>query len=89
MEASGEPGFNFDLEGEGETSTTPSNCERITFDAVAGESYTVVVRAVTGTVELVRKGVLLKYVVASLFRVATGYLLAVFIGILLEYAFQT
>jgi NitT/TauT family transport system permease protein len=36
---------------------------------------------VTGTVELARKGVLLKYVVASLFRVATGYLLAVFIGI--------
>ncbi|HEU5185038.1 MAG TPA: endonuclease [Gemmatimonadaceae bacterium] len=44
----GEPGFNFDLEGEGETSTTPSNCERITFDAIAGESYTVVVRAVEG-----------------------------------------
>ncbi|HWN42249.1 MAG TPA: ABC transporter permease [Thermoanaerobaculia bacterium] len=36
---------------------------------------------VTGTVELARKGVLLKYVVASLFRVTTGYLLAVFIGI--------
>ena len=36
---------------------------------------------VTGTVELARKGVLLKYVVASLFRVSTGYLLAVFIGI--------
>jgi len=36
---------------------------------------------VTGTVELARKGVLLKYVVASLFRVATGYLLAVFVGI--------
>lgn len=36
---------------------------------------------VTGTVELARKGVLLKYVVASLFRVASGYLLAVFIGI--------
>lgn len=36
---------------------------------------------VTGTVELARKGVLLKYVIASLFRVASGYLLAVFIGI--------
>lgn len=36
---------------------------------------------VTGTVELARKGVLLKYVVASLFRVASGYLLAVFVGI--------
>ncbi|MEA2563129.1 MAG: NitT/TauT family transport system permease protein [Acidobacteriota bacterium] len=36
---------------------------------------------VTGTVELARKGVLFKYVVASLFRVTTGYLLAVFIGI--------
>ena len=36
---------------------------------------------VTGTVELARKGVLLKYVIASLFRVTTGYLLAVFIGI--------
>jgi NitT/TauT family transport system permease protein len=36
---------------------------------------------VTGTVELAEKGVLLKYVVASLFRVTTGYLLAVFIGI--------
>jgi NitT/TauT family transport system permease protein len=36
---------------------------------------------VLGIVELARKGVLLKYVVASLFRVTTGYLLAVFIGI--------
>src|SRR5215213_1862118 len=35
----------------------------------------------SGTAELARKGVLLKYVVASLFRVAAGYLLAVFIGI--------
>ena len=34
-----------------------------------------------GTYELVEKGVLLKYVVASLFRVASGYLLAVFVGI--------
>jgi len=38
-------------------------------------------QVVTGTVELARKGVLLKYVVASLFRVSAGYLLAVFIGI--------
>jgi NitT/TauT family transport system permease protein len=36
---------------------------------------------ITGTVDLARKGVLLKYIVASLFRVASGYLLAVFIGI--------
>jgi NitT/TauT family transport system permease protein len=36
---------------------------------------------VTGTVELARKGVLLKYIVASLFRVSAGYLLAVVIGI--------
>lgn len=38
-------------------------------------------QVVTGTVELARKGVLFKYVVASLFRVSTGFLLAVFIGI--------
>ncbi|HEX6904736.1 MAG TPA: ABC transporter permease [Thermoanaerobaculia bacterium] len=38
-------------------------------------------QVVTGTVELARKGVLFKYVVASLFRVSVGYLLAVFIGI--------
>jgi NitT/TauT family transport system permease protein len=36
---------------------------------------------VMGTIELARKGVLLKYIVASLFRVSAGYLLAVFIGI--------
>lgn len=36
---------------------------------------------VTGTVELARKGVLLKYVVASLFRVSAGYMLAVLVGI--------
>lgn len=36
---------------------------------------------VTGTVELARKGVLFKYVIASLFRVMTGYLLAVLIGV--------
>lgn len=38
-------------------------------------------QVVTGTVELVEKGVLFKYVVASLFRVSAGYLLAVFVGI--------
>ncbi|HEX3552433.1 MAG TPA: ABC transporter permease [Thermoanaerobaculia bacterium] len=38
-------------------------------------------QVLTGTWELVEKGVLFKYVVASLFRVATGYLLAVFVGI--------
>jgi NitT/TauT family transport system permease protein len=36
---------------------------------------------VTGTVELARRGVLLKYVVASLFRVSAGYMLAVLVGI--------
>ena len=36
---------------------------------------------VTGTLELARKGVLLNYIVASLFRVTTGFLLAVFVGI--------
>lgn len=35
----------------------------------------------TGTVELAQKGVLFKYVVASLFRVSAGYLLAVLVGI--------
>ena len=38
-------------------------------------------QVVSGTVELVEKGVLVKYVVASLFRVSAGYLLAVFVGI--------
>jgi NitT/TauT family transport system permease protein len=38
-------------------------------------------QVVAGAVELARKGVLLKYVVASLFRVATGYMLAVLVGI--------
>jgi NitT/TauT family transport system permease protein len=38
-------------------------------------------QVVAGTAELVRKGVLLKYIVASLFRVAVGFLLAVFLGI--------
>ena len=34
-----------------------------------------------GTAELARKGVLLKYIVASLFRVSCGYMLAVVVGI--------
>ncbi len=34
-----------------------------------------------GVVELAQKGVLVKYIVASLFRVASGFLLAVFVGI--------
>jgi NitT/TauT family transport system permease protein len=38
-------------------------------------------QVLTGLVELIQKGVLLKYIVASLFRVATGFLLAVFVGI--------
>lgn len=38
-------------------------------------------QVVAGTVELFEKGVLLKYVVASLFRVTIGYLLAVAVGI--------
>ena len=43
-----EPGFNFDLVVAGQTAATPSNCERITFDAVAGQTYRAEVRAVTG-----------------------------------------
>src|SRR3954447_3574452 len=38
-------------------------------------------QVLAGTWELARQGVLFKYVVASLFRVATGYLAAVFVGI--------
>ena len=38
-------------------------------------------QVVMGTVDLARRGVLLKYVVASLFRVSSGYLLAVLVGI--------
>lgn len=38
-------------------------------------------QVVKGIVELAQKGVLFKYIVASLFRVSTGYLLAVLIGI--------
>jgi len=36
---------------------------------------------VAGLIELAQKGVLVKYIVASLFRVASGFLLAVFVGI--------
>jgi endonuclease I len=43
-----EPGFNFDLVVAGQTAATPANCERITFDAVAGQTYRTEVRAVTG-----------------------------------------
>jgi NitT/TauT family transport system permease protein len=38
-------------------------------------------QVLTGMVELTRKGVLVKYVVASLFRVSAGFLLALVIGI--------
>jgi len=38
-------------------------------------------QVLSGAYELARKGVLFKYVVASLFRVSAGYLLAVFVGI--------
>jgi endonuclease I len=43
-----EEGFNFDLEAGGQTSATSANCERVTFQAVAGQSYTAIVRAVSG-----------------------------------------
>jgi endonuclease I len=43
-----EPGFNFDLVVAGQTAATPANCERITFEAVAGQTYRAEVRAVTG-----------------------------------------
>ena len=43
-----EPGFNFDLTVTGQNSATPSNCERVTFDAVAGQTYRAEVRAVSG-----------------------------------------
>src|ERR1043165_9090386 len=38
-------------------------------------------RVLTGMIELARKGVLVKYVVASLFRVASGFLLALIVRI--------
>jgi endonuclease I len=43
-----EPGFNFDLVAGGQTAATPANCERVTFDAVAGQTYRIEVRAVSG-----------------------------------------
>lgn len=43
-----EPGFNFDLTVAGQTASTPSNCERITFEAIAGQTYRAEIRAVTG-----------------------------------------
>jgi deoxyribonuclease-1 len=43
-----EPGFNFDLVVAGQTAATPGNCERITFEAVAGQTYRAEGRAVTG-----------------------------------------
>lgn len=39
------------------------------------------IQVLSGIVELLRKGVLLKYIVASLFRVSAGFLLALFLGI--------
>jgi endonuclease I len=44
----GEPGFNFDLVVAGQTAATPGNCERITFEAIAGQTYRAEVRAVAG-----------------------------------------
>ncbi len=38
-------------------------------------------QVMTGMIELTRKGVLIKYIVASLFRVSAGFLLALLIGI--------
>jgi NitT/TauT family transport system permease protein len=38
-------------------------------------------QVVSGTLELIEKGVLVKYIVASLFRVTSGYMLAVIVGI--------
>ncbi len=43
-----EPGFNFDLTVAGQSSATASNCERVTFDAVAGQTYRAEIRAVSG-----------------------------------------
>ena len=43
-----EPGFNFDLTVAGQTAATPGNCERVTFDAIAGQTYRAEVRAVSG-----------------------------------------
>jgi len=38
-------------------------------------------QVLTGTAELARQGVLFRYIVASLFRVSTGYVLAVLVGV--------
>src|SRR5918999_1707869 len=43
-----EPGFNFDLVAGGQMAATPANCERVTFDAVDGQTYRIEVRAVSG-----------------------------------------
>src|SRR5687767_9555611 len=43
-----EEGFNFDLTVAGQTSATPDHCERVTFDAIAGQTYRAEIRAVTG-----------------------------------------
>jgi endonuclease I len=43
-----EEGFNYDLTVEGQTSATADNCERVTFDAIAGQTYRAEIRAVTG-----------------------------------------
>jgi NitT/TauT family transport system permease protein len=45
------------------------------------EIFPTPLEVLTGMVELARRGLLVKYVVASLFRVATGFLLALVIGI--------
>jgi len=47
----------------------------------ASDIFPTPLQVVTGTIELARKGVLFNYVVASLFRVASGFLLAVLVGI--------
>src|SRR5688572_4095259 len=38
-------------------------------------------KVATGMIELIKLGLLHKYIIASLFRVATGFSLAVFVGI--------
>jgi endonuclease I len=43
-----EEGFNYDLTVAGQTSATPDNCERVTFDAIAGQTYRAEIRAVAG-----------------------------------------
>jgi len=48
---------------------------------VGGTIFPRPMAVLTGMVELIRRGVLLKYVVASLFRVSAGFLLALMVGI--------